>query len=295
LSCPNASSHASILHYHTIMTNRITKLGLLILTLICALQVPARSQSVINRSLATTERAGVLEPYKSTEVATAEMGVVRELFVKAGETIESGALIGRLDHEQQRVQVREAELDAASFGMLETAKRELEFNTRRVEEISKLVSSGKGSPKELERYQLEFNIAKAKLQAQEESKLVSQARLDKAQLLLNERTIRAPHQGTVVEVYKDVGEYIAGNSPAIIRLVDTSRLRARFYLSDEIADRFRKLGQAEVRLANHVVVKATVEFVAPFAIAEGGVIEMTVLIENENGSIRSSNCELVLP
>ena len=179
--------------------------------------------------------------------------------------------------------------------MLETARREVDFNARRVDEITKLVTSGKGSPKELERYQLEFNIAKAKLQAQEEAKLISQARLEKAQLLLNERTIRAPHKGTVVEVYKDVGEYIAGNSPAIIRLVDASRLRARFYLSDEVAERFRKLGRAEIRLANHVVVQGNVEFIAPFAIAEGGVIEMTVIIENENGLIRSSNCELVLP
>ncbi len=263
--------------------------------LLCMLQSYADAQSVINRSLAATEKAGVLEPFKNTEVATAEMGVVRELFVKAGDILQSGTEIGRLDFEQQKALVHEAELDTQSLGLLETARREVEFNERRYEEISKLVASGKGSPKEKERYKLELNIAKAKLQAQEEAKQISQARLEKAQLSLSDRTIRAPHKGTVVEVYKEVGEYIAGNAPAIIRLVDASKLRARFYLSDEVADRFRKLGHAEVRLANNIVAKATIEFIAPFAIAEGGVIEMTVIIENENGLIRSSNCELVLP
>ena len=95
------------------ITYRTANLGLLTTMLACFLQVQSLGQSVINRSLAAADKAGVLEPYKSTEVATAEMGVVRELYVKAGETIEPGTMIGRLDNEQQRVQVREAELDAA--------------------------------------------------------------------------------------------------------------------------------------------------------------------------------------
>ncbi len=275
------------------MNLHLTKLGLHCVLVLCLMHGNAFAQSVINRSLAAADKQGVLEPFKDTEVATAEMGVVRELFVKPGDVIEEKSEIGRLDNEQQRFLVHEAELDANSLGMLETARREAEFNTRRVDETSKSVAAGKTSPKELERYKLDLSIAKAKLQAQEEAKLISQARLEKAQLMLSERTIRAPHRGTVVTVYHDVGEYIAGNAPAIIRLVDTSKLRARFYLSDEAAERYRKTGHAEIRLANHVVVRAAIEFIAPFAIADGHVIEMTVVIENEDGLIRSSSCELV--
>ncbi len=275
------------------MSSAIINMGLRCSIIFCFLSGPTLAQSVINRSLAAADKQGVLEPYKDTEVATAEMGVVRELFVKPGDVIAEKSVIGRLDNEQQRYLVNEAELDANALGMLETARREAEFNIRRVEEVSKLVAAGKTSPKELERFTLDLNISKAKLQAQEEAKLITQARLEKARLMLHERTIRAPHSGTVVTVYRDVGEYIAGNAPAIIRLVDTSKLRARFFLSDEAAERFRKSGRAEIRLASHVVVKAAIEFIAPFAIADGHVIEMTVIIENEDGLIRSSACELV--
>ncbi len=275
------------------MRSASTKVGFRCLIIFCLLSGTTSAQSVINRSLAAADKQGVLEPFKDTEVATAEMGVVRELFVKPGDAIAEKSEIGRLDNEQQRYLVNEAELDANSLGMLETARREAEFNFRRVEEVSKLVAAGKTSPKELERFTLDLNISKAKLQAQEEAKLITQARLEKARLMLHERTIRAPHSGTVVTVYRDVGEYIAGNAPAIIRLVDTSKLRARFFLSDEAAERFRKSGRAEIRLSNHVVVKAQIEFIAPFAIADGHVIEMTVIIENEDGLIRSSACELV--
>jgi len=234
-----------------------------------------------------------LEPYKDTDVATAEMGVIRELFVKPGDQVEEKDEIGRLDNEQQRVMVEEAGLDANAQGLLETVRRETDFNNRRVEEATKTVATGTTSPKELERYRLDLGISKAKLQAQEEAKMISYAKLAKAKLMLNERTIRAPHRGTVVAIHRDVGEYIAGNAPSIVRLVDTSKLRARFYLSDDAAERFRKAGYAEIRLANHVVVKAAIEFIAPFAIADGHVIEMTVVIDNEDGLIRSSSCELV--
>jgi RND family efflux transporter MFP subunit len=253
------------------------------------------AQSVINRSAAAADKVGILEPIHLTEVATAEVGIVREVFVKQGDYVETGTPIGRLDNDQQSVQLREAELDAASLGVLETARREVEFNRRRVEEMAKLVETGKGSPKELERYELELHIAEAKLRSQEEAKEVSRARLAKAKIMLSERTIRAPHSGTVVEVYKDPGEYIAGNLPAIIRLLDASQLRARFFLSHDAAERFRKQEYAEVRLPNHLVIRAKIEFIAPFEDAEGHVIEMTVLIDNANRAIRSSSCDLVLP
>lgn len=275
------------------MNHPFAKIGLLALIAFCLVHENASGQSVINRSLAAADKQGVLEPFKDTEVATAEMGVVRELFVKPGDIIAEKESIGRLDHDQQKFLVQEAELDAKSTGMLETARREYEFNLRRVSETAKSVAERKSSPKELERYKLDLAISEAKLQAQEESKLISQARLEKALLLLNERTIRAPHGGTVVTVYRDVGEYIAGNAPAIVRLVDTSKLRARFFLKDEAAERFRKTGYADVKLANSAIVRATIEFIAPFAIADGHVIEMTVIIDNEDGLIRSSSCELV--
>jgi RND family efflux transporter MFP subunit len=267
------------------------QLGLLIAIGWCPLTASVSAQSVINKTYTGTQ--GVLEPFRDTEVATAEMGVVREMFVKLGDVVEATDPIGRLDCEQQRFQLQEAELDFQSTGQLETARSEADFNARRVEETTKSLLAGRASPKELERYQLDLNISKSKVQAQEEQKKISQARLEKARLLFNERTVRAPHHGTVINLYREVGEYIAGNVPAIIRLVDTSKLRARFFLADEISERFRNLEYAEIKLSNHVIVRGKIEFISPFAAADGQVIEMTVLIDNADGRIKSSSCELV--
>ena len=52
---------------------------------------------------------------------------------------------------------------------------------------------------------------------------------------------------------------------------------------------------AEIRLSNHVVVSGQIEYVAPVADAAARTIELTVIIENTDNSIRAANCELVLP
>ncbi len=252
-------------------------------------------QSVIQRTSASIDMLGSLAPFRATEVATAEFGIVKEVLVKRGEFVQSGVPLGRLDSEQPRAALKEAEADAFSIGTLETARREVEFSRRRVQQTRPLVEQSKASPRELEKFELDLKIAEAKFQTQTEAKQLSQARLEKAEIALSERTIRAPHDGIAVEIYKKEGEYIAGNAPAFVKLLDISKLRATFMLSEQVADKFRDRTSAEIRLSNLVVVSGQIEYIAPFADASGRTIELTVIIENSDHSIRAANCELINP
>jgi len=265
------------------------------LLLFIALSVtePLMAQSAIQRNTAAIETQGGLEPMRITEVSTAEVGIVKEIVVKPGDEVSQGMPLGYLESEQQRAVLKEAELDAFATGTIETAKSEVNFNRRRVFETRPLVEMGRASPRELERFQMELSIAEAKLQTQEEAKMIAKARLEKAQIAFNDRTLRAPHDGIVVEIYKEAGEYIAGNAPAVVRIVDISKLRASFMLPEPMAERFRHRSEADIRLPNHAVVRGQIEYIAPFADAEGRTIAMTVLIDNADQTIRSAHCELV--
>lgn len=266
----------------------------LLFAFIC-ISEPLLSQSVISRNTSSIDSQGGLEPYRVTEVATAEIGLVREIYVKRGETVVEGMPLGRLDDEQQKVALKEAEADALATGMIETARKEVLFNEKRVAVTKALVEDGKASPRELERYVMEWEIAAAKLRAQEESKQIAKVRREKAMISLKDRTIRAPHDGVIDEIFRGEGEYIATNSPSFVRLIDVSRLRATFMLPEELADKFRNRVEAEIRLPSHSVVSGKIEYLSPFASAEGRTIVMTVLIENPDSTIRSAHCELVLP
>ncbi len=271
----------------------------IVLALVALFQNTLHAQSSIGRNSQLGAKAalqqGALEAVRDTDVATAEIGVVQHLYVKLGDHVNEGDVIGQLHSELQHNQLNEAELDAASQGLLEGALREVEFNQRKFDETKQLVSEGKASPRELERHHLDLGMAKAKVIVQEDAKRISLARLDRAKTALAERTIHAPHDGIVVEIFRGVGEYIAGNSPAMVRIVDNSQLRARFFLDEGTAEQLRARKEVEVRLANNHVVVAQIEFIAPVANAEGHVVEMTVLLNNKDGNIRSSFIELVQP
>ena len=254
------------------------------------------AQSVINKSdTPKIDVVGGLEPYKTTEVSTSEIGVIAEVLVKRGEQIVKDQPLSRLDDRQQKVLVKEAEADFLSAGQLETVKHEKQFNERRVEITRELVDQGKGSRRELERYELEFDIAKAKLVSGEEAKAIAGIRAEKARLMLESRTIVAPHDGVIDEIYRSEGEFIASNAPAIVRLVDARKLRATFMLPEAISEQIRGREAVEVKLPSGTVVPGVVEFIASVASIEGRTLALTVLIDNSEGSIRSAHCELVLP
>ena len=236
---------------------------------------------------------GVLEAHLNIEVATAEVGIIKEIFIKPGDKVKKGQKIARLQDSQQRIQVEEAELEWQAQGAIDTAHHEYEFNQRKFVAIQDLSRKTRVSPLELKREELEMNISHAKWIAQQEAKEIAYARLVKAMQALDDRTISAPNDGVVVEVLHDEGEYVAATQPAIVRIFDTSKLRARFLLSDDMAQKMRERKSASVRLLNGVVLSAEIEFIAP--IATENITQMTILIDNANDDIRSSACDLIRP
>ena len=264
------------------------------LTLVVSMSLYGLAQSSITRSN-SFDTQGVLAPYLSTEVATAELGILRDVFVKPGDVVKKGTPMGRLDWELQIAALNEAELEANAVGGVDVARYEVDFQQRRYDLTLPRVQKETASPQELERFEMELRIAKARLQSQIETKTQSQARLAKARVAFEERTIKAPHDGIVVEQVTEIGEYIAGTNPVLFKILDTSRLRARFSIPQELADKFRDKKSAEIRLPNNAVIEGEIEFIAPFESPEGGEIEMTILVDNQSGLVRYSKCSLVLP
>ncbi len=281
-----------VFHCPTKMRSLITLLASL--NFVVSMGTNGFTQSSITRSN-SFDTQGVLSPYLATEVATAEIGILREVFVKPGEIIKQGTPLGRLDWDQQLASLHEAELEASAIGGVDVARYEVDFQQRRYDLTLPRVQNETASPQELERFEMELRISKARLQSAIEAKSQSQARLAKARVAFEDRTIKAPHDGIVVEQVTEVGEYLAGTNPVLFKILDTSRLRARFSIPQELADKYRDKQTAEVRLPNNAVISGDIEFIAPFESPEGGEIEMTILLENQSGMVRYSKCSLVLP
>ena len=189
----------------------------------CTGTAPAETEAPPPPVHATTIEPEVVTP---TSVATAEILATRQsnmrsetagrvvgVFVEAGDRVEGGQVLLRLDVGRPASAAQAARAAVAqSEARLNQAEREL-ARTR------KLVQTGGLPEQRLDDAQDAVRLASAARDAAR-----AEARL--ARRGLTEAVIRAPFGGTVVERTVEIGEYLAPGSP-LLTLADTSLLKAR--------------------------------------------------------------------
>lgn len=236
---------------------------------------------------------GVLKPWKSCDVACAESGIVKTLSVGLGDHVEVGQPIAELDSENVHLQLAIAESQASASGRVSSAKAEVELHSRKVAAFEAARERQYGSQLELERAQADLAIAEARLIAELEESEVLKLQVARFRQQIEQRRIVAPISGIVVKVLKEVGEYVAPNSPEIVTVVDVSRLRASFYLLETEVNQLPKHGKVMAEVSGHRRVVAMIEHVAPMADPASGLIEVSVLIDNPELNILGSRCTIL--
>ena len=163
-------------------------------------------------STATAEILAARESHLRAEIS----GRVVGLYVDAGDRIEDGQVLLRLDAVRTSSTVAAARAEVAqSKARFEQAKRELD-------RTKKLVKTGGLAEQDLDDARDELQLASAALDA-------SRANASLARRGLSEAVIRAPFSGTVVERDVEVGEFVAPGN-ALVTVADTSVLKARALL-----------------------------------------------------------------
>lgn len=155
--------------------------------------------------------ATVLSRHDSEIAAEASGRVV--YVAEAGDYVEEGAAVARLDDAQARLQLGEARARLARLNA------NADYQNSEFERWSRLVSQGTAPETRLREVELARNLA---VQEQAEARSAVQ----RAQLELDRTEILAPFSGRIVERLIEVGEYSTPGRD-IVRLVDTESLEAR--------------------------------------------------------------------
>lgn len=237
---------------------------------------------------------GVLEPWRTSEVACSESGLLQHVFVKIGDRVEVGDRLAELKSESIKLQLQMAETQVAAMGRVDTAKAEVVLNERKVAAFTEARKKDFSSQMELERAQMDLATARGRLKTEIEERGILELRAAQLRQVLQDRLIVAPIAGQVTIIHRESGELVAANAPEIVRIVDVSKLRTRFYLTENEVERLRPDRTAQVELANGKQVQAYIEDIAPVADKESGLIIVSVLIDNLNSDIRSSRCTLLI-
>lgn len=244
--------------------------------------------------VANQQPEGVLEPWKTSNVACADSGLLETVFVKPGDRVTSGDVLAQLDMALADVQLAIAQAQSDSQGRIDQVRAETELAEKKVRSIQQAREKMHSTQSELDRAVAELKIVQARLQAEQDESEVLRLHAARMGKLLEQRRISTPIDGIVVKLLKSPGEYISPNSPEVVRVVDISKLRASFFLQlHEIAS--LTVGSTiKVDVAGGGHRAAVVEHIAPFPDGGSGLIEVQVLVENPEMKIFGSRCTLLL-
>jgi len=253
----------------------------------------AQSQST-SPLVANQQPEGVLEPWKTSNVACAESGLLETVFVKPGDRVKSGEVLAHLDMALADVQLAIAQAQSESQGKMEQVQAEAELAEKKARSIQQAREKKHSTQSELDRAIAELKIVEGRLQAEKDESQVLSLQAERMEKLLEQRKVTTPIDGIVVKLLKSPGEFVSPNSPEVVRVVDISKLRASFFLQlHEIAS--IKVGsKIKVDVAGGGHKAAVVEHMAPFPDGGSGLIEVQVLLDNPEMKIFGSRCTLLI-
>lgn len=194
--------------------------------------VDGRSRAVVEvRDIESSVVAtGVLRPAVGAEVRVGSRvsGVLAELYVTVGDTVERGDLLALLDPTE--LEARHAEVAAD----LESARVELEYAVKELVRRRGLIASEAITAAEFDGFERAEKLARARVGRLE-------AALASAEIQLGYTRIAAPIAGVIAEVATQVGETVAASftAPTFVTIIDPDRLEVWAYVDETDIGRVR--------------------------------------------------------
>jgi RND family efflux transporter MFP subunit len=233
--------------------------------------------------------SGITEPIGDVTLSATAVGTISTIFVKEGTFVKKGAVILELDKQVE-------ELEAERRKLIWESKAEVKAAAVRVSTLKSLLgstrelfkSTGSVSREELEKMELEYEIAEAEKERLETAEERERIEYEMARETLKKRSLISPIQGTVIKLFLKEGESCQENKP-LAQVVDTS---SGIFVNnvEEWVGRTLRTGQSvdlKIRTGNESIAKkGTIIFVSPVVDSASGLLEVKTEFDNSDGSVR---------
>jgi RND family efflux transporter MFP subunit len=223
----------------------------------------------------TVTATGELEAENAMEVSTRMMGHVREVLVKAGDRVETGQVLARIDDTDVQARKRQAEAAIAEANaVLENA----ETNLAR---FQRLYAENSVSKSQLDEIRTGRDRARAGLQRAE-------AALSEVQVQLNYLRVTAPAPGTVTQRLVDPGDMASPGQP-LIMLEQTGTMKVRAGLSERDVDLVDVGSEIRVKVTSlgQAVYTVPLARIKPAANPMSRTFDLEAYLPNPDGRLRS--------
>jgi RND family efflux transporter MFP subunit len=198
------------------------------------------------------EAIGTLKASSRTVIAAKLLATIEEVFVSAGDQVESGQVLLRLEDDEYRTRLDQAKqaYEAAVANREEAAKQ--------FERIAKLIDRNAAS-------QAEYDRASRNLQVAEAEQSRAQQAVSEAEVLLSYTVVKAPKQGRIVDRLAEPGDTARPGVPLLV-LYDAASLRLEAPVMEQLAVRLQVGEELDVYVdALDRTMRATVDEIVPQA------------------------------
>jgi RND family efflux transporter MFP subunit len=193
-----------------------------------------------------TEFECVIEPHQVVKLASPIVGVIARLDVDRGDIVRRGQILGKLEDAVEAATLALAEARTTNEYVSKSIEARLQFLHSKYKRLKELHGKAIASQAALEEADAEAKVAEHQLKEAELNREVAVLQLRLSETVLNQRTLRSPIDGVVVERLLVPGEYRNENSP-ILTLAQIDPLRVEVFVSTSYYGRIRAGSNAVVR------------------------------------------------
>ncbi|MDA7088972.1 efflux RND transporter periplasmic adaptor subunit [Pseudomonas sp. SA3-5] len=259
--------------------------------------------AVIATSAPVAASQGVFEclisPYQTVEVRSPTDGLLDKILVKRGDRVEEGQTLVVLESSVEKSAVKIAKYRAQMNGRIQSSKSRLELAKKNLSRIEVLLQKNMISAQIADEADAQMRIAEAELHDALENQELAKYDYLHAVDLLNQRTLRSPLAGVVVDRMLNPGDLAeSGTGPRpILKLAQIDPLLV------EVALPLEAYGKLQVGMTGTVTPEgglgshaASVTIVDSVFDAASGMFGVRLEILNQNGLIPGGvRCQVVFP
>jgi len=268
-------------------------------TLATLLVVPMAAQTQTTDSLLSTDPLEsmdcIIEPSEVVELGSSVPGVINKLHFERNNFVNKGIVVAELDSRVERATLELANARARIDTSLNLRRSNAQFGLRTQKRNQKLFSESTISAQDMDKVKTETRIAQLQAKQEEDNKLIASLEAKRAQRALEQRTLRSPIDGVIMERYKSVGEYV--DAEPVYRIANLDPLQVELILPVQQLGSIEPGMKAEVGIdldahndRSHVAVVTSVDRVAD---AASGTFRVLLTMPNSGLRIPSGvRCNL---
>lgn len=222
----------------------------------------------------------LIEPFVTTDVGSPTQGIVSRLLVDRGSFVKRGQAIVELEASMERAAAKQAAARTEMLGEVLTRSADLELAKQDSKRFLNLHARGLAPEQQRDEAVAREKVANAALVQALDNQTLSMLELDRIRLALQQRTIKSPVDGVIVNPLVFPGELVYDNPIMTVAQLDPLRvevvLPARLFGTIKAGDTAHVIPEIET----NAPLEAVVDVVDPLLDSRSGSFGVRLLLAN---------------